>query len=126
MNELFTIIVCTRLTVTSIIVSFEVQNKFDLTLTASINIMTTKENLEKVAQEKFDTSYEELDTHDKLSVAGTIGGNIRKEGMSHEDYQEMGRKGGETRRSQMSSEDYAEMGRKGGQARSGGGEEEEE
>lgn len=64
---------------------------------------------EEIAQEKFDKSFEELDSDEKMSVGGTIGG----------------RRGGEARKKQMAEEHggdvheaYSQMGQTG--AKKGG------
>ncbi|KAK9843840.1 hypothetical protein WJX81_008496 [Elliptochloris bilobata] len=48
---------------------------------------------EQIAQERHGRSYEALDTNQKRSVAGVIGGLKRKEELGSEGYSEMGKKG---------------------------------
>jgi hypothetical protein len=65
-----------------------------------------QQDLERIAQEKYGKSYEQLDTSEKRSCAGTIGGETRKEQMTQEH-------GGDTHAA------YSEMGTKGGQSTQG-------
>lgn len=56
------------------------------------------QELNRIAHEKYGKDYDSLDTHEKRSVAGTIGGEMRRDQLGHEGYSEMGHKGGEARR----------------------------
>lgn len=65
--------------------------------------MASIEEKNAVAQEKYGADFEELSGKERQSVAGTIGGNKRKEQMAeatggdvHEAYSQMGQKGGST------------------------------
>jgi general stress protein YciG len=58
----------------------------------------TDDEKERIAQEKYGKSYEELDGRQRQSVAGTVGGLHRREELGREGYSELGHKGGQARR----------------------------
>jgi len=74
---------------------------------------STEDEKDRIARERFGRPYDELSTNEKRSVAGTIGGEHRKERMSEA-------KGGDTHAA------YSELGQKGGRATGTGGAEERE
>eukprot|EP00877_Chromochloris_zofingiensis_P013179 jgi/Chrzof1/8114/UNPLg00159.t1 len=69
--------------------------------------MADQDEKERLAREMYGRSYEELDTNEKRSVAGKIGGEHRK--------QQMAQEAGDVHQA------YSELGKEGGRARGGGG-----